>query len=258
MLKRIYKKVLKILFFFNPKIDNKLKLVKVGTIYGGYDIYDENLKKPTIISCGLGEDASFDIDMINKYDAKIISVDPTPRAINYFEKIKNSFGKSKETSYDESGKLEIKSYDLQKVNKNNFIFIDKAIWEETDEKLKLFFPEDTSHVSCSINFTPTNNINFLWAETISYKKICNNYNIDKVDILKLDIEGSEIAVLDEVLTEKKLPSQILVEYDIRRRNSYNNNRVLNRIHKKLKVYYFLVNINPKGDFTYVLKSQKRL
>ena len=39
----------------------------------------KNLSQPIIISCGLGEDASFDIDMINRFGAKILCIDPTPR-----------------------------------------------------------------------------------------------------------------------------------------------------------------------------------
>ena len=78
--------------------------------------------------------------------------------------------------------------------------------------------------------------------------------LDQIDILKLDIEGSEIKVLNKILLEDRLPRQILVEFDIRRRNTLKNYMELKKIHKKMKKYYDLININLKGDFTYILKE----
>ena len=65
MIKKILNKINSKLFKFNPNFKKEKKLVKIGTIYGGYDVYCKNLINPIILSCGLGEDASFDIDMIN-------------------------------------------------------------------------------------------------------------------------------------------------------------------------------------------------
>ena len=45
------------------------KVIKLGTEYGGwFFIDDKDLYGTTIISAGLGEDASFDIELINKYN----------------------------------------------------------------------------------------------------------------------------------------------------------------------------------------------
>ena len=252
MLKRVVKKILKILFLFNPQIDLKLRLTSIGTTYGGYHIYDKNLNKPVIVSCGLGEDASFDIDMINNYNAKIIAIDPTPRSKDYYLELIKNIGKNREKKYDESGKLDINSYDLRKVDKNNFIFLDKAIWSKNEENLKLYFPSNLQHVSLSIN--TKDQTNFYLAKTISYNKICEAFNLSNIDILKLDIEGAEVEVIKDILDNSKLPNQILVEFDIRRRVNYKNKKILENIHNKLKKFYFLININSKGDFTYILKK----
>ncbi len=92
-MKRIFQKINKKIFFFNPTIKKKNLTIKhIGTVYGGYDICIDLINNPVIVSCGLGEDASFDIDMINYYNAKVICVDPTPRAIKYYDSIKNNFG----------------------------------------------------------------------------------------------------------------------------------------------------------------------
>ena len=58
------------------------------------DICVDLINNPVIVSCGLGEDASFDIDMINNYNAKVICVDPTPKTIKYLILLKNTLGKT--------------------------------------------------------------------------------------------------------------------------------------------------------------------
>ena len=63
--------------FKDAKVDN---IIFLGTEYGGWSFVDEdNLKNCTIISAGIGEDASFDIEFASKYDARIIIVDPPVR-----------------------------------------------------------------------------------------------------------------------------------------------------------------------------------
>ena len=77
MIKKIINKINSTFFKFNPTYKINNNITQIGTIYGGYEIYNQNLERPIILSCGLGEDASFDIDMINKFDAKVIILDPT-------------------------------------------------------------------------------------------------------------------------------------------------------------------------------------
>ena len=71
------------------KFSNKQGIVFLGTQYGGWSFVDnKNITDNTyIISAGLGEDASFDVELVNKYNCKVIIVDPTPRAIEHFKKI---------------------------------------------------------------------------------------------------------------------------------------------------------------------------
>ena len=217
--------------------------------------YNQNLEKPTILSCGLGEDASFDIDMINKFDAKVIILDPTPRSKVYFNKLKEKFGSSKETNYDESGHLKPSSYDLRKTNSKNLIFIDKAIWSINDIEINLYYPKVSSHVSLSINKKSNySDSDSLKAKTMDYSAILKSFELKKVDILKLDIEGAEIETLKSVLKNNILPNQILVEFDLRRKPSLKTYLMLRKIHKKICQKYKLININKKGDFTYVAKK----
>ena len=254
MIKKILRKINSIFFNFKPKFYSEKNLTHVGTIYGGYDVFVEELNSPNIISCGLGEDATFDIEMINRFNANVISIDPTPRALKHFNEIKFNFGKKRTTTANETGKLAISDYNLEKVSEKNFNFINKAIWKENNKEIKLFFPKNEANVSLSINKNPKFSEEYYLAQTINYQEILNTYKLKKIDILKLDIEGAEIEVLWSVMKNLILPEQILVEFDIRRRPSINSFFTLKKIHNNILNKYDLIGINKKGDFTYIKKK----
>src|SRR5687768_17443632 len=74
---------------FRPNIDvdrGSHKIVTLGEgSYGSWSFVDDpTLYGSTIISCGLGEDASFDVAFARRYRAHVVIVDPTPRAIGHF------------------------------------------------------------------------------------------------------------------------------------------------------------------------------
>ena len=69
---------------------------KLGAEYDRRIFVDNaNLNGCTIISAGLGEDGSFDVGFAKQYNAKVIIVDPTPVAIEHFNKIKKHIGNLK-------------------------------------------------------------------------------------------------------------------------------------------------------------------
>jgi hypothetical protein len=55
-------------------------------------------------------------------------------------------------------------------------------------------------------------------EVDSIKNIMANMNHTHIDCLKLDIEGSEIKVLQQMLIDKIYPTIICVEFDLRLKN----------------------------------------
>ena len=57
------------------------KITKLGSNDGGWAFVETDvLFNSKIISCGLGEDASFDIEFASRYKSKVIIIDPTPRS----------------------------------------------------------------------------------------------------------------------------------------------------------------------------------
>jgi len=205
-MKKILKRLINLILQFNTKIESGYETKQIGTRYGGYSVHDIFLQDPIIVSYGVGEDISFDVEMIEKYNAKVILVDPTPRSITYYEKLKNRFGNNGPKNYNESGKIDPLLYDMSKVNNQNLLFESKAISRTNDKKLKLFYPLNDEHVSLSINRKASNQKEFI-ATTINLKNIMKKFSIEEIDILKLDIEGAELEVLEDIIDEKIFPNR---------------------------------------------------
>jgi FkbM family methyltransferase len=228
----------KLKFLINQRSIQKESVKYLGSSYGGWYLKtDKKLYNSTIISAGLGEDASFDVEFLNKYNAKVFLVDPTPKAIIHFKNIILNKGKKRIKRYNKnSGKQNPNSYNLKKVNNNNFILIKKALFNSNNKLVKFYPPHNPDYVSCSLK-NNSNLKNFILVKTITVKNIMQSYNIKEITLIKLDIEGAEIEVIKNFINDKIFPLQILVEFDeLRNLSKYS-------IKRFLKIYKLLINNN---------------
>lgn len=245
----------KLKFLINQKSIKKELIEFMGSSYGGWYLKnDKKLYNSTIISAGLGEDASFDVEFLNKYNAKVLLVDPTPKAIIHFKSILSSKGKGRIKRYKKnSGKQDPSSYNLKKISKNNFILIKKALFNSNNKLVKFYPPHDPNHVSCSLK--NNNNLkNTILVKTITVKNIMQSYNIKKISLIKLDIEGAEIEVIKNFISDKIFPTQILVEFDELRNLSKKSIEQFLKIHRLLiKNSYRSIKINNFPCFLFTKK-----
>ena len=256
---RINRKFLQVLL--NPRLQiNKipLPLKSFGSKYGGWVLCDsDSLLHATIVSCGLGEDASFDVEIASHFDLKILIIDPTPRAIAHFEEIISSLGKSKEANYSDGGVQSTKSYDLTKLSSSSLKLIPKAIWVN-DYPVKFYHPPTEDHVSHSIVNYQNNyasNTRYIEVPAITLKQLMQNESLESIPLIKLDIEGAEVEVITSFLDEGIRPDQILVEYDELNNPSIKSRQRITSCHKKLVDHqYSLVNYSKPNNFLYVLKT----
>lgn len=240
----------------DSKVEDGYNIIHLGTEYGGWSLVDEDsLKGSTIISAGLGEDASFDVEFASKYNATVIIVDPTPRAIEHFKLIESALGCPATQKYSEGGCQPISSYDLSLLNKNNLSLTTKALWDK-NTTLKFYQPLDPNHVSHSIvNFQNnySNKTKYIEVEAITLDTLISTLNIKLSDIplMKFDIEGAEIEVLTRALNIGISPRQILVEFDELNVPSAKGFARVTKMDELLKNKgYKLLKTDGKSDFLY--------
>jgi FkbM family methyltransferase len=167
------------------KIESKFNHKWHGNKYGGFYIYPDNLNSDSIIySFGIGEDISFDQSMIDDYGCKVFGFDPTPKSIEW---IKNQ------------------SLDPQ------FNFFTYGIDSKTGF-VNFNLPKNENYISGSIlKHQNVNQNNTVLVPMKCFKDITNSLGHKHIDVLKIDIEGSEYNVIDDILSSDVEIDQILLE-----------------------------------------------
>lgn len=252
--KIIYKKTITIL----NKMLRKKDVTRLGSNYGGWCFYDtKNLLGGNIISAGVGEDVTFDVELIEKFNCRVFLVDPTPRAKLHYQNIVKRFGKiKKRNEYSNDGQQSVLSYNLQNVNHDNLIFLTKALAGKTKKNVKFYEPQNSSHVSHSLieNLNSKDSKSYILVDVISLNDLVEQLNLKNIQILKLDIEGSEIDVLKNIFKTKANIEQILVEYDLLKTRKISDCFKVIFISTKLILNnYDLVNVEDL-NFTFLNKS----
>lgn len=239
----------------NVKYINKLNYIllymeKLGTNYGGWIIPKEcKLDENSIIySAGVGEDISFDIKLQTKYNCNIILLDPTKRAIKHFDEIKKYYSSNKNFQF--TGNIQSDYYQNiinETPNFDKIQYIEIGLWDKKD-KLKFYKQSNKNYVSQSIiseMFTDSYDI----IEVDSLKNIMQNFNHNHIDLLKLDIEGAEINVLNKMLDDNIFPIYLCVEFDLflkKKDKNYVTKKLVNRLLKNN--YIILANDNMNITF----------
>jgi hypothetical protein len=93
-----------------------------------------------------------------------------------------------------------------------------------------------------------NNYNIVCVDTI--KNIMNDNNHSHIDFLKLDIEGAENIVIEQMLNDNIYPKYICIEFDLLLKNkdpSQTTSAIVDRLCKK-EGYKILINDNLNITF----------
>ena len=242
---------------FNPRIKTVQgpRLVRLGSTYGGWSFLDcPELRGCCIVSGGLGEDASFDVEFARRYEARVCIVDPTPRAITHFETMIDRLGSPSAMAYASTGSQPHEAYELTELSKSQFELVPKALTDH-DETVRLYAPPDPRHVSYSIlNFQNSYSRGGEWIEvpSIDVVSLFQSMTPPGITLLKLDIEGAETLVIP-------LPNQVLIEYDQLNVPSRRSKRSFDCVHAlMLHAGYVPVFWDKKSCVSYALHHESIL
>lgn len=183
-LSRIKKAIVKKDFFC--KVDKKVKnKITLGNKGAAWTVCSQSIDKNTMMySFGVGTDISFDVEMINRFGLNVYAFDPTPKSIQW-----------------------VKDQNLPK----EFIFEPYGLVAESGE-IEFTLPENSNYVSGSIHNILGSKGNTIRVPVKNLEEIMKSFSHTHIDILKMDIEGSEYDVIDFII-DKKIPvKQLLVEF----------------------------------------------
>lgn len=190
-------------------------MIRYGTEYGGWNLPKNiNLSSDSIIySVGVGEDISFDLLIQDSFNCNIILIDPTLRAIRHYEEIQDFYNSGIPSFSGDIQKDYIETISNSSADLSKITYVKKGLWSHRDT-LKFYKPLNEKYVSHTLIENMYSN-NYEMVEVDSLKNIMQQLGHSRIDILKLDIEGSEIVVLRKMLEDKIFPMYICVEFDLK-------------------------------------------
>lgn len=168
------------------KIGVKCKHLWYGSSYGGFYAFPNLLDENSIVySFGIGEDISFDNSIINNHNCHVFGFDPTPKSINWIRSQKTH------------EKFHFYEYGIN--SKSGFV--------------DFYPPKNSEHVSGSM--ATLDHVDVTRKVTVEMKSIVDimdELGHSHIDVLKMDIEGAEYDVIEDILNAKISVHQILIEF----------------------------------------------
>jgi FkbM family methyltransferase len=156
-----------------------------GSEYGGWTVCPELISKDSIIySFGIGEDISFDLALIEEFGVEVHAFDPTPKSLAWIKK------------QELPAALKIHDFGIA----------------DYDGRANFYPPEHPAHVSHSIIEKPETRSRAIMVNVHQLTTIMKSLGNDKIDLLKMDIEGAEYSVIKHIISNKIRIKQLCIEF----------------------------------------------
>lgn len=138
-----------------------------------------------MVSFGLGEDVSFETELIAAHGCSVRGFDPTPRAVRHV---------------------------ADNVKDARFQAFACAL-ADRDGTLRLLFPPDRLNASSVAQYVGAEDT-AIDVPCLTLQSVRQRYQLPRIDVLKLDIEGAEYAVIAQALANHWIDDvdQVLVEF----------------------------------------------
>jgi len=212
---------------YAPRVDVRLNRCWVGSEYGGFFVALDRLSSETIVySVGIGEDISFDLELIDLYGLKVFGFDPTPQSLEWI------------ASQKLPGNFKMHPYGLADFNGT----------------AKFYAPKNSEHVSHSLVINEGSNHPCIEVEMRTLEGLQSLVGESAIDILKIDIEGAEYKTIDHLLMSDCRPAQLLVEFH-HRSNNFSVADTRNAVRKIRDAGYLLFGLSASGhELSFICKE----
>lgn len=162
-----------------------VEMEKVGSDYGGYSVVPDRIRPDSVVySFGIGEDISFDLGMIERFGVTVHAFDPTPRSLAWV------------AGHTPPPRLVVHPFGLA----------------DHDGQASFAPPVNPEHVSHTMLDCHSASGPHIDLEVKRLSTVMQELGHDRVEILKMDIEGAEYGVIEDFIDTRIPISQILLEY----------------------------------------------
>lgn len=164
--------------------DIALPLTLLGTRYGGWPLLADTPRGALVFSFGVGDDISFDLGAIERFNCRVHGFDPTPRCL---------------------------SWASRQAFPDGFTFHPVGI-AARDGEVEFFEPEVERHMSFSAGPSDGTGKRSVTAPVWRLATAIQKVGAGVPDVVKMDVEGFEYEVLPEILVSSIRPRQLMVEF----------------------------------------------
>jgi FkbM family methyltransferase len=203
--------------FYLPDIYRK-KLT-LGNHWADWTISLDDMKPDSIVYCfGVGQDISFDLALIQRFGLNVYAFDPSPSAIEWARK---------------------------QITPERFHFYPFGLGGKNG-KVEFGFTGTPNASSATLLNTLSDKDERFIAEIKTLRTIMLELGHSRIDLLKMDIEGAEYEVIEDILKEKIHIQQLLIEFHHRFRN-VGIKRTRTTVKALKSAGYRIFHISPSGE-----------
>lgn len=184
-----------------------------------------------VYSIGICDDIGFDLSIIENKKVQLFAFDPTPYSVKWInsQKLPDRFHFFPWAASGKDGKFFL----YPRIDKNG----------KKSEVMYTFHTQDENRNDGVI------------VDAFTVESMMEKLEHTKIDLLKIDIEGAEYALLDTLLNSPLRPKQLLVEFH-HRFKGIGKQKTINIVHRLKKEGYLITYISITGrELSFVHKNE---
>lgn len=182
---------------------------RIGTKYGGWPLPNWRVRADSICYCaGAGEDISVEAGLAARFGCTVFILDPAPRAARHFADLAEAVKQDRAFPIDHSA---TNFYSLDAETFGRLRFLDWGLYK-ADGLMRFYGPQNEKSVSHSIKNLRRRE-EYFDAQCYTVKTVMELLGHQRIDLLKIDIEGAEYDVVGSVIDTGLRPGVLCVEFE---------------------------------------------